>query len=359
MDSSITRILALDLGKFKTVLCAMEVATREHAFESLATTPAAIEDLLTRHRTPDASHTLVVIETCDVAGWVHDLCMSAGVKITIANPRSDAWRWSKVRRKTDRDDALKLARLTLLDQLPAVHLPPPTERQKRRLILHRRSIVETRTKCRNQVRSIFSQQGLALARGGKQWTLAGIKQLRDEARPIAECEVVDLWRGRLHAELELLASIGAQLKVIEARLDDLADDRVKLLQSVKGVGPRLAEAVVLHLDDPHRFAREEEVAAYAGLVPRQIESGEMKRSGRITRHGPTLLRSLLVESAWTVWRCNAWARVFVEKLCRGSRSRRKVAIIALARKLLIMLWAMLRKNEPYRPELFEKMVLPA
>jgi transposase len=93
-------------------------------------------------------------------------------------------------------------------------------------------------------------------------------------------------------------------------------------------------------------------------VPRQIESGEMKRSGRITRHGPTLLRSLLVESAWTVWRHNAWARVYVEKLCHGSRSRRKIAIIALARKLLIMLWAMLRKNEPYRPELFEKIAQP-
>jgi transposase len=358
MDSSITRILALDLGKFKTVLCAMELATREHHFESLVTTPAAVEDLLARHRTSDPSHTLVVIETCDVAGWVHDLCVAAGVKITIANPRSDAWRWSKVKRKTDKDDALKLARLTLLDQLSSVHLPSPVERQKRRLILHRRSIVEQRTRCRNQIRSIFSQQGLALARGGRQWTIAGIQQLGNEARPIAECEVIDLWRGRLHAELELLASIGAQLKVIETRLDDLADDRVKLLQSVKGVGPRLAEAVVLHLDDPHRFKREEEVAAYAGLVPRQIESGEMKRSGRITRHGPTLLRSLLVESAWTVWRHNAWARVFVEKLCRGSRSRRKVAIIALARKLLIMLWAMLRKNQPYRPELFEKIAQP-
>ena len=133
---------------------------------------------------------------------------------------------------------------------------------------------------------------------------------------------------------------------------------MKLLQGVKGVGPRLAEAVVLHLDDPHRFGNAGQVASYAGLVPKRIESGTMKRSGRITRHGPTLLRSLLVESAWTVWRHNAWARAYVEKLCHGSRSRRKIAIIALARKLLVMLWAMLRTNQPYRPERFEPSAVP-
>ena len=253
MDASIARILALDLGKFKRVLCAMEVGSREHAFETMTTTPAAIDEFLARCRTIDPTYTIVVLETCDVAGWVHDRCLAAGVRVLIVNPRGEAWRWSKVKRRTDRDDALKLARLTLLDQLPTVHMPTPAERQKRRLIVHRRSLVESRTRCRNQVRSIFSQQGLPLARGSKQWTISGIKQLRDDAKPIDACAIEDLWRGRLKVELELLASIGAQLKAIEATLDALADERMKLLQGVKGVGPRLAEAVVLHVDDPHRF----------------------------------------------------------------------------------------------------------
>ena len=117
-----------------------------------------------------------------------------------------------------------------------------------------------------------------------------------------------------------------------------------------GVGPRLAEAVVvvLHLDDPGRFKSGGQVAAYAGLVPKLLESGEMSRMGHITRRGPTLLRSLLVESAWVVWRHNDWAKAFVTRVSRGVPGRRKIAIVALARKLLVILWSMLKHNRPWR-----------
>ncbi len=139
--------------------------------------------------------------------------------------------------------------------------------------------------------------------------------------------------------------------MLDAKLDQLAEanPRVALLRSVKGVGPRLAEAVVLHIgDDPRRFKSPEQLASYAGLVPKQLTSGETVRFGHITRRGPALLRSLLVESAWMVWRHNDWAQALVEKISRGSRSRRKLGIIALARRLLILLWGMLKTNTPFR-----------
>jgi transposase len=126
------------------------------------------------------------------------------------------------------------------------------------------------------------------------------------------------------------------------------DDRVQLLQSVPGVGPRLAETVVAHLDDPHRFKTAGQVASYAGLVPKQIESGTMKRSWRITRRGPALLRSMLVEVAWMVYMRNDWARHFVARISRGVKSRKNIAIVALARKLLVTLWAMLRDGTRWR-----------
>ena len=85
MDASIARILALDLGKFKSVLCAMEVGSREHAFEAMTTTPATIDEFLARCRTIDPTYTIVVLETCDVAGWVHDCCLAAGVRVSIVN----------------------------------------------------------------------------------------------------------------------------------------------------------------------------------------------------------------------------------------------------------------------------------
>jgi transposase len=343
-------ILGLDLGKFKSVCCATDVANKTHAFETIQTTPQVLREFLSKYCGADPSRVLLVIETCDTAGWVHDLAASLGVNCTVVHTIGDErWRWHKVKRKTDRDDALKLARLASLGELPpAVHMPSPQQRQKRRLIVHRRSVVARRTKSRNAIRSIFSQQGLSLARGNKQWTQAGLKQLRQDARDIAGCEVQDLWRGRLHAELELMASADAQLKVLDKKLDALADERVALLRGIKGVGPRLAEAVVLHLDDPSRFKSGEQVASFAGLVPKQLQSGQTLRLGHITGRGPALLRSLLVESAWVVWRHNAWAQLFVEKVSRGGRGRRKLAIVALARKLLIILWAMLKTNKPFR-----------
>jgi len=345
---SFETIVALDLGKFKTVLCVMDVATHTHRFASVDSTPTAISHAVQHHLSIDPAQTQVVFETCDTCGWVHDSIVGLGVKIVIVNANDERWRWQRVKRKTDQDDALKLARLALLDQLPAVHLPDPPQRQRRRLMIHRRSIVQRRTQCRNAIRSIFSQQGIPLARGQKQWTAAGLQQLEGYAASIDTCPIDDLWKGRLNSELLLMASINTQLKALDAKLDELADPRMKLLQTLKGVGPRTAEAVVLYVDDPGRFKSGEQLASYAGLVPKQLQSGEMNRLGHITHRGPGLLRSLLVEAAWTVYRHNRWAQVFVNKISHGSKARRKLAIVALAKKLLIILWGMLKSNQPFR-----------
>ena len=344
------RIIALDLGKFNSVGCVMETKSREHRFIALSTSPQSLHDFLVQH-SENAQRSVVVIETCDAAGWVHDLATSLGFEVAVANPSHDAWRWRKIKRKTDRDDAIKLAKMALLGELPTVHMPSAERRQKRRLILHRRSLVERRTQCKNAIRSIYSQQGLPLPRGTKCWTKAGIEQLREDSKSLDECSIDDLWRGRLRVELQLLEAIQVQIRIVEKKLDELADEKVKLLESVPGVGTRLAEVVEICLDDPHRFKSGAEVSAYAGLVPKQIESGEMKRVGRITRRGPSLLRGMLVEVAWLVYRHNEWARSFVMKVSRGMKLRKKIAIVALARKLLVILWGMLRKNEPWRSAL--------
>ena len=350
-STNVTRILALDLGKFNSVLCVYDPATHAHRFASAQTTPQRIHDVLVTHQTDDPADTLLVIETCDVAGWVHDLATAMGMAVAVANPAHEAWRWTRVKRKTDKDDALKLAKLAVLGQLPTAHMPAPQQRQRRRLVHYRRVLVDRRTQVKNQVRSIFSQQGMSLPPRGKAWTRAGIEQIARDARPLAECDSVDdLWRGRLHAELHLLAQLNEQVARVDEKLDALgaADPRVRLLQSVPGVGPRLAETVVAHLDDPRRFETAGQVASYAGLVPKQFESGTIKRSCRITRRGPGLLRSMLVEVAWMVYMRNDWAKQFVRRIGRGVASRKHVAIVALARKLLVALWAMLRDHARWR-----------
>ena len=124
---------------------------------------------------------------------------------------------------------------------------------------------------------------------------------------------------------------------------------MQLLRTIPGVGPRLAEAVVTMFDDVTRFAKAGQVGAYIGMVPKQFDSGETERSGRITRHGNRLVRSLLVEVAWASLRHNPWARACYQRISGGKKSRKKIAIVAVGRKLLVRCWAMLRHQTPWQP----------
>jgi len=119
------------------------------------------------------------------------------------------------------------------------------------------------------------------------------------------------------------------------------------LLSVPGVGPRTAETISAYVDRPQRFKNSRQVSAYAGLVPRQYQSGQTDRRGRITRRGPRLLRKMLVEAAWVMLRYNDWARRIVERISKGQRTRKRQALVALARKLLVRCWAMLRDEKTW------------
>jgi len=96
-------------------------------------------------------------------------------------------------------------------------------------------------------------------------------------------------------------------------------------------------------------ARASRWAAYGGLVPRQYQSGEEDRRGRITKRGPAVLRKLLVQCAWAMLRYNPWAQAVYVRLSRG-KARKKQAVVALARKILVRCWAMLRDGAPWRPD---------
>jgi transposase len=165
----------------------------------------------------------------------------------------------------------------------------------------------------------------------------------------------ELWRGQLHIELRQLREVQQEIAVAEAKLDALAasDARVALLRTVPGVGPRLSEAIVAWLDQPQRFRKASEVSAYVGMVPKELDSGETQRRGPITKHGSRLLRSLLVEVAWAGLRHNRWVRETYQRISGGKKSRRKIAIVAVGRKLLVRCWAMLRDGSSWRaPTLF-------
>jgi transposase len=340
-------ILALDLGKYTTVFCDYHSDSGEHAFGKVKTMPQSIHDIIVS-KEPQR----VVLEVCTLAGWVVDIAKALGKETETANTSHEAWRWKNVKRKNDREDALKLAKLSAMRQVPTVHIPSKEIREKRSLIQYRQGLVRRRTSAQNTIRAIFSGEGItAVPKGKRAWTQDGLRWLRTQAKPLEKInDLHQLWRGQLHVELQMLKAITKALAEVEKKLDKFGagDERIRRLQTIPGVGPRLAETVVAFLDDPRRFPSSKQVGSYAGLTPKQYQSGQMERQGRISGQGNKLLRNLLVEACWVSLRYNPWARETYKRLLRGSRSRKKIAITALARKLLVTCWAMLRNEEDWK-----------
>src|SRR5215469_16360827 len=243
-------IVAIDLGKYKSVACAYTGDKATAQFSSFTTDRDRLRKLFAKYR-PSA----VVIEACLLAGWVHDLCHELGLPCHVANTASEAWKFKHQKRKTDKDDALRLAQLFALGQLPTVTVPPPATRQWRSLIAARQALVGRRVAVQNRLRAILVGQGLPAPRGAKAWTELGLEGIGRFAKPLAECGPDELWRGLLDLALTELRQVRELADQAEARLDQLARQSadVQLLETVPGVGPRTAEAIVAHLHEPGRF----------------------------------------------------------------------------------------------------------
>ena len=340
------KILALDLGKFKTVSVVSNGG--EPKFVTLPTDRREFTALLQREQ-PD----VVVFETCTAAGWLADLCEELGIEFLVANPNGEAWRWSRIKRKTDRDDALKLLRMTQRHELPTVHMPSRAVRAKRSLLNFRQAVIGRRVAVQNEIRALWQAQGIAdLPPGAATWTQAGLQLLREQCRPLAECAPQEFWRGQLGLLVQSLEQMRAQEKELDQKLQALAkqDAGVQKLMTINGVGRCTAEVVCAWIDNPRRFQNSRQVSSCVGMVPRQYQSGESDRRGRITKQGNSLLRKTLVECAWLMQRYNPWAVSIVQRISQGQKTRKKQAIVALARKLLVRCWAMLRDGTDWKPE---------
>ncbi len=163
--------------------------------------------------------------------------------------------------------------------------------------------------------------------------------------------------------ITLLESVNAQIKRADDELAQLVKDDpvVKRLTTVPGVGPVTAACFVSTLDDVARFPDAKQARAYLGLVPSEYSSGERQQRGRIAKAGPNRARYLLVEAAWALMRSNGPEGAALRRWAAGIRERRgtKVAIVALARKLAGILYAMWRDAKDFAPPLQHREVVAA
>lgn len=341
------RILAIDLAKAKSLFCWFDTADQSHQLKTVLSTPQAFHEALVERSAVDR----VVIEVCDMAGWIKDLCETLSMPIEVVNVNVEGWRWKNVKSKTDKSDVLKLARLSAAGDVKLVRLPERATRHWRSLILYRQKLIERRTAIKNAIHALMVQEGRAMKAGKQTWCEESLASLRELARPLEECSSKDqLWSGHLWEELEALQNVNDQIRRLDQKLDELgeADHRVIRLQTIPGVGPRLSELVVAVIDDPHRFGSARQVSAYAGLVPRRWQSGQMDRSGRISKAGCGKLRKLLLEIAWGMLRYNRRGQKVFARISKGQKTRRKQAAVALARRVLSWCWAMLRDGTDWR-----------
>lgn len=274
-----------------------------------------------------------------------------GLKTLVCSTNEDAWKWSNVKRKTDKDDALKLARMAAMQELKAVHMPSQSHREYRSLVKYRKTLDQRINKMKCTIRAWFVNHGIEIDTGEKAWC-TGRERINSFRKPLADCQPNELWKGELNIELTQLDALTEQLDSVIKKLESIGktDPRVQRIQTIPGVGPRTAEILVACLDDPHRFTNGRQVSAYFGLVPRQYQSGETDRNGRITKRGNPLARTILVECAWASLRYNPWAKAIYERICGKQKTRKKKAAIALARKIAVLAWAMLRDQSDWDPK---------
>ena len=340
------KILALDLGKFNTMCCFFDTKTRKHSFLNATTERNYLDTIFKKHKID-----LVVMEACGPSGWINDLAKIHHLPTLVCSTNEDAWKWSNVKRKTDKDDALKLARMATMNELKAVHMPSEEHREFRSLVKYRKTLDGRINKMKCTIRAWFVNHGIPIDTGDKAWH-TGRERINSFRKPLVECQPHELWRGELDLELTQMDALAEHVDIVVKKLEMLGknDPRIVRLRTIPGVGPRTAEILVACIDDPHRFANGRQVSAYFGLVPRQYQSGETDRNGRITKRGNPLARTILVECAWASLRYNPWAKSVYERICGKQKTRKKKAAIALARKIAVLAWALLRDEKDWDPK---------
>jgi transposase len=280
----------------------------------------------------------VGIEASGQSQWFERMLSELGHQVWIGDAgkvRASCER----KQKTDRRDAELLLKLLVENRFPRIWVPTAEQRDARQLLLHRHKLVRIRTQVKNQLQALALNQGVQ--RKWKLWSAVGRAQL--EGLPLLR------WASRRRAELLVLHD---QLEVSIGELDRAVAEQaqarpaVRRLMTHPGVGPVTALAFVLTLGPVQRFARGKQVASYLGLIPSEHSSGDHRqRNGHISKQGSPFMRGLLVEAAQSAVRHEPEMRRQYQRLAQ--RRCRALAKVALARKLAVRLYWMLRRDADY------------
>jgi transposase len=282
----------------------------------------------------------VVLESTAMTWAIAELLAEHAGRVTVSNPmRTRAIASAKV--KTDKIDAKVLAQLGAADFLPEVWAPDELTRALRRRVAHRSSLVVQRTRLRNQIHAVLTRNLIdapmtdVFGKGGRRW--------------LAQVELPTHEREQVDSDLRLHDALDREIELVERGLaaQALADPRVRRLMTIPGVGAITALALIAVIGEVTRFPGPRHLVGYLGLDPRVRQSGEKTaRHGHISRAGQAHARGLLIEAAHTAIRTPGPLRAFHGRI--ATRRGKQIAICATARKLAVLAWHLLSKDEDYR-----------
>jgi transposase len=282
-----------------------------------------------------------VVEATASYEWFVRLIEPVAHRVLLAHPK-------KLRviaestRKSDRLDAQILAEFLALDMIPTSYRATPRQHEHRRLVRQRGGVQRRLTSVKNRLRRILCDYN---ADRPSLFTVEGLAYLAQVPLSGADRFAVDQMVEELHFGRRQLLVVNARLKEFAEAAPLCEQEARTLLRTIPGVGFVTTEVVLAELADIDRFGSQKRVVAYAGLSPGQRESAGKSRELHLEKNGSTLLRSTLVEAAWRlVQHSLRWRRIY-ERL--KLRVRAKKAIVAVARRLLCLMTAVLKTGQPY------------
>ena len=241
-------------------------------------------------------------------------------------------------KKNDKEDSYKLAKLLRLGELPEVHLPSREPDDLRSLVRYRRSIGEEITRIKNKIHAMLSLHGITLKQSdifGK----SGLAEINRQSTKLSSAE-----RVVMNHMLSSVIQIKKNAMEIEDEMARMGHERedVRLLMTIPGINAYSAVAIISEIDDFTRFRSKEKFASYTGLTPRQDQSGSRDIRGHVSKHGPSMLRFVLVTAAHSVIKYSK--RMREKYLHMARRTGAKRAIVAIARILAETVFTMLSRN---------------
>jgi transposase len=305
-----------------------------------------------------ASRMVLAYEASGQGFGLYDDLTEAGIECHVLAPTHLPHTTHARKNKTDEKDAQMIldevrAHVLAGRKLPAVWVPDPQTRDDRESVRMRLGLGEQRTRIKNQIRNLAKRAKLTLPAwftASGNWSKRSLQWLRD----VSAGQIGTVGAGirvTLTSLLDLYQELSRQLGVLDKAIAQLARSEryaraFRKLQLLPGIGTLTAMVFLTEMGRLDRFANRRQLAAYLGLAPAAFESGQRDdRKGHITRQGPARVRHVLCQAAWAAVRCSQDWRAKYEQLRRGSTKRSKIAIVALMRRLAILLWQMARSPQ--------------